>query len=94
MLELRPGTHRLKFIVDGEWKCSNELETALDIHGNLVNYIEVKQEGDVMEILSDVTRRNTISSSNNDSVVGGTGGGGSAAAAAAAAALREGKTLV
>lgn len=51
MLHLKLGTHRLKFIVDGEWRCSNELETALDVHGNLVNYIEVKAEGGVMDIL-------------------------------------------
>jgi hypothetical protein len=41
VLELPPGTHRLKFIVDDEWKCSNDLETATDPDGNLVNYIEV-----------------------------------------------------
>lgn len=41
MLELPPGTHRLKFIVDDEWKCSNDLETATDPDGNLVNYVEV-----------------------------------------------------
>ncbi|OZJ05599.1 hypothetical protein BZG36_01484 [Bifiguratus adelaidae] len=47
ILDLPPGTHRLKFIVDDEWKCSNELETATDPDGNLVNYIEV--EDDEME---------------------------------------------
>ena len=41
MLELPPGTHRLKFIVDDEWKCSNEMETATDPDGNLVNYLQV-----------------------------------------------------
>lgn len=41
VLELPPGTHRLKFIVDDEWKCSNDLETATDPDGNLVNYVEV-----------------------------------------------------
>jgi 5'-AMP-activated protein kinase regulatory beta subunit len=41
VLELPPGTHRLKFIVDDEWKCSNDLEAATDPDGNLVNYIEV-----------------------------------------------------
>lgn len=44
MLELPPGTHRLKFIVDDEWKCSNEMETATDPDGNLVNYLLVMDE--------------------------------------------------
>lgn len=44
MLELPPGTHRLKFIVDDEWKCSNEMETATDPDGNLVNYLQVMDE--------------------------------------------------
>ncbi|OAD72087.1 carbohydrate-binding module family 48 protein, partial [Phycomyces blakesleeanus NRRL 1555(-)] len=44
VLELPPGTHRLKFIVDDEWKCSNDLETATDPKGNLVNYIRVMDE--------------------------------------------------
>ncbi|OBZ90988.1 5'-AMP-activated protein kinase subunit beta-2 [Choanephora cucurbitarum] len=41
IIELPPGTHRLKFIVDDEWKCSNEMETATDPDGNLVNYLQV-----------------------------------------------------
>ncbi|ORE11724.1 AMPKBI-domain-containing protein [Rhizopus microsporus var. microsporus] len=44
VLELPPGTHRLKFIVDDEWKCSNDLETATDPDGNLVNYLQVMDE--------------------------------------------------
>ncbi|KAF8606848.1 AMPKBI-domain-containing protein [Ceratobasidium sp. AG-I] len=43
-VDLRPGTHRLKFIVDEQWKCANELPTAVDDGGNLVNYIEVTEE--------------------------------------------------
>ncbi|CEL62559.1 SNF1 protein kinase subunit beta-2 OS=Saccharomyces cerevisiae (strain ATCC 204508 / S288c) GN=SIP2 PE=1 SV=3 [Rhizoctonia solani AG-1 IB] len=42
-LDLRPGTHRLKFIVDDQWKCSDDLPTAVDDAGNLVNYIEVAE---------------------------------------------------
>jgi hypothetical protein len=41
LLQLPEGTNRLKFIVDGEWKCSNDLDSALDPTGNLVNYLEV-----------------------------------------------------
>ncbi|KAI7867795.1 hypothetical protein BDF14DRAFT_1799111 [Spinellus fusiger] len=44
VLELPSGTHRLKFIVDDEWKCSNDLETATDPDGNLVNYVQVLEE--------------------------------------------------
>ncbi|RUP39212.1 hypothetical protein BC936DRAFT_138373 [Jimgerdemannia flammicorona] len=46
ILDLPPGTHRLKFIVDDEWKCSADLETATDPDGNLVNYVEVGTEDD------------------------------------------------
>ncbi|CAG8503371.1 7555_t:CDS:2, partial [Cetraspora pellucida] len=50
ILTLPPGTHKLKFIVDDEWKCSNELSTATDPDGNLVNYLEVfEEEGDSMD---------------------------------------------
>ncbi|RIB10295.1 Carbohydrate-Binding Module Family 48 protein, partial [Gigaspora rosea] len=49
VLNLPPGTHKLKFVVDDEWKCSNELSTAIDPDGNLVNYLEVFEEGDSMD---------------------------------------------
>ncbi|KAG0375359.1 hypothetical protein BGX24_009219 [Mortierella sp. AD032] len=38
------GTHRIKFIVDDEWKCSTELSAATDAEGNLVNFLEVADE--------------------------------------------------
>ena len=44
VLNLPLGTHRLRFLVDGEWRCSNELATATDSAGNLVNYVEVVDE--------------------------------------------------
>ncbi|KAJ3025345.1 UNVERIFIED_CONTAM: hypothetical protein HDU68_007232 [Siphonaria sp. JEL0065] len=37
-------THRFKFIVDDEWKCSEDLPIASDSEGNLVNYLEVVDE--------------------------------------------------
>ncbi|CAG8435019.1 7256_t:CDS:2 [Diversispora eburnea] len=46
VINLSPGTHKLKFIVDDEWKCSNDLSTATDPDGNLVNYLEVYEEED------------------------------------------------
>ncbi|KAI8804373.1 5'-AMP-activated protein kinase beta subunit, interation domain-containing protein [Cladochytrium replicatum] len=44
VVDMPPGTHRFKFIVDDEWKCSEELPIASDPDGNLVNYLEVKDE--------------------------------------------------
>ncbi|KAG1458894.1 hypothetical protein G6F56_006285 [Rhizopus delemar] len=49
VLELPSGTHRLKFIVDDEWKCSNDLETATDPDGNLVNYLQVMDDDEEEE---------------------------------------------
>ncbi|KAF8333563.1 5'-AMP-activated protein kinase beta subunit, interation domain-containing protein [Cantharellus anzutake] len=40
-IRLPPGNHRLKFLVDDQWRCSDELPTATDNDGHLVNYIEV-----------------------------------------------------
>ena len=44
VLQLRPGTHHVKFIVDGEMQLSNDLETAADFTNILVNYIEVSAD--------------------------------------------------
>lgn len=41
VLKLSLGTHRFRFVVDGEMRCSNSLATATDSMGNLVNYLEV-----------------------------------------------------
>ncbi|KKK14076.1 snf1 kinase complex beta-subunit Gal83, partial [Aspergillus ochraceoroseus] len=43
-LNLRPGTHYLKFIVDGEMRVSDNLPTAVDFTNHLVNYIEVSAD--------------------------------------------------
>ncbi|EQL34619.1 hypothetical protein BDFG_03571 [Blastomyces dermatitidis ATCC 26199] len=43
-LQLRPGTHHLKFIVDGIMSTSDQLPTAVDFTNHLVNYIEVIPE--------------------------------------------------
>lgn len=40
-LHLPPGTHRLKFVVDDRWRVSNDLNTATDGDGTLVNYVEI-----------------------------------------------------
>ena len=41
MIQMPLGTHHLKFIVDNEWKCSDDLPTATDPQGNLINYLSV-----------------------------------------------------
>ena len=43
-LDLPPGTHHIKFIVDGEMQLSKELPTAVDYTNILVNYIEVSAD--------------------------------------------------
>lgn len=39
-LNLPPGTHRLKFNVDGEWRTSDHMAVATDSSGKFVNYID------------------------------------------------------
>ncbi|KAJ5109810.1 Immunoglobulin E-set [Penicillium argentinense] len=43
-LNLRPGTHHLKFIVDGEMRASDTLPTAVDFTNHLVNYMEISAD--------------------------------------------------
>lgn len=40
-IALPPGTHRFKFVVDNEVKCSSFIPTATDHSGHLVNYLEI-----------------------------------------------------
>jgi hypothetical protein len=46
ILQVRPGTHRFHFLVDGEWRTSNEFATAVDSEGNLLNYLEAEEYPD------------------------------------------------
>ncbi|KAI9837566.1 MAG: hypothetical protein M1819_007217 [Sarea resinae] len=41
VIQLPPGTHHLKFIVDGEMRTSDDMPTAVDYTNILVNYIEI-----------------------------------------------------
>ncbi|KAL3899267.1 MAG: hypothetical protein SGCHY_002166 [Lobulomycetales sp.] len=41
IVDLQPGTHKLKFIVDDEWKCSKDLPIITEDDGNMVNCITV-----------------------------------------------------
>ncbi|KAJ5903611.1 Immunoglobulin E-set [Penicillium tannophilum] len=43
-LNLRPGTHHLKFLIDGEMRASDDLPTAVDFTNHLVNYIEISAD--------------------------------------------------
>ncbi|KAJ6151050.1 Snf1 kinase complex beta-subunit Gal83 [Penicillium chermesinum] len=45
-LNLRPGTHHLKFLVNGDMRASDNLPTAVDFTNHLVNYIEISADDD------------------------------------------------
>ena len=38
---LRPGTHHVRFLVDGQWRVADDLPTAVDDQGSLANYIAI-----------------------------------------------------
>jgi len=44
VIHVRPGTHHIRFIVDGVMQCSKSLPTTVDFGNNLVNYIEVSAD--------------------------------------------------
>lgn len=43
-IHVRPGTHHVRFIVDGNMTTSPDLPTTVDFGNNLVNYIEVSAD--------------------------------------------------
>ncbi|KAI9714904.1 MAG: hypothetical protein M1820_000193 [Bogoriella megaspora] len=43
-LQLPPGTHHIKFIVDGDMRTSDHLPTAVDYTNILVNYLEISPD--------------------------------------------------
>jgi hypothetical protein len=52
IVQVPPGTHRFHFLVDGEWRISNEFSTAVDSEGNLLNYFEAAEcpDGEAYEL--------------------------------------------
>ncbi len=44
IVPVHPGTHHIRFIVDGNMNVSPELPTTVDFGNNLVNYIEVSSD--------------------------------------------------
>ena len=44
VIDMPPGEHQLKFIVDDVWKCSEDLPTIQDQDGNLVNVVKIDDE--------------------------------------------------
>ena len=44
VIHVRPGTHHIRFIIDGIMQCSPDLPTTVDFGNNLVNYIEVSAD--------------------------------------------------
>lgn len=59
ILQVRPGTHRFHFLVDGEWRISNDFATAVDSEGNLLNYLEASEYVDHEDF--DYSRSGSIS---------------------------------
>jgi 5'-AMP-activated protein kinase regulatory beta subunit len=49
IIDLPPGKHTIRFWVDNEWKCSDDLPTATDSSGNLVNFLNVSNQVDFMK---------------------------------------------
>ncbi|KAF5360570.1 hypothetical protein D9756_005064 [Leucocoprinus leucothites] len=41
-IHLLPGTHHVRFLVDDQWRVSDELPTAVDDSGSLANYVSVQ----------------------------------------------------
>lgn len=52
LIKLPPGNHRLKFVVDDQWRCADDLPTATDNDGHLVNYIEVASTSSASSVTS------------------------------------------
>ncbi|MCJ1307526.1 hypothetical protein MMC25_001172 [Agyrium rufum] len=48
-IDLPPGTHHARFLVDGEMQLSEGLPTAVDFNGILINYFEVNADDIVVE---------------------------------------------
>lgn len=46
VIHVSPAAYHLKFIVDDVWRCSDDLPTATDGAGHLVNYIDVRRRGE------------------------------------------------
>jgi 5'-AMP-activated protein kinase regulatory beta subunit len=63
IVDMPVGQHQLKFIVDDEWKCSQDFPVTTDDEGNVVNYIQVvDQDGrktidGLQDILNDTISR-------------------------------------
>ncbi|TFK23041.1 hypothetical protein FA15DRAFT_670872, partial [Coprinopsis marcescibilis] len=41
MVDLLPGTHHIRFLVDDQWRVADDLPTAVDDQGSLANYVAV-----------------------------------------------------
>jgi hypothetical protein len=44
IIDMPRGTHKFKFIVDSEWKCSEDFPVGNDEEGNLINFLKVQDE--------------------------------------------------
>ncbi|KAH7321453.1 5'-AMP-activated protein kinase beta subunit, interation domain-containing protein [Rhexocercosporidium sp. MPI-PUGE-AT-0058] len=50
IVHVKPGTHHIRFIVDGVMQCSKHIPTTVDFGNNLVNYIEVSADDIPQEV--------------------------------------------
>ena len=60
VLDLPPGTHHIKFIIDGDMRLSNDLPTSVDYTNALVNYIEVSADDIPEDYTDDAKTPDTI----------------------------------
>ncbi|GAA5986377.1 hypothetical protein JCM10908_003729 [Rhodotorula pacifica] len=92
LISLPPGPHRLKFIVDDEWKASKHLPVATDADGNLINYLQVNAVNSKLppNIWQPPVTSSTLSP---PSASAGAGAGTAAYNAAAAAAAAAGSAV-
>ena len=90
MLDLTPGTHQYKFIIDGQWRHDHTASTVLDNLGNVNNCIQISATRDDGPPPAPSTGAaagvGTPAGAAAAAAAGGVGGAGAAAAAAAAAA--------
>jgi 5'-AMP-activated protein kinase regulatory beta subunit len=61
VVDLPHGKHQIKFIVDDEWRCSDNLKLSQDKDGNRVNELVIQDEkgdfqGDGLDGLADITQ--------------------------------------
>lgn len=65
-VKLSPGHHRIVFVVDNNWRVSDDLQTATDDDGLMVNYVEVPKIGDKTEHAKEINNTRIITPQEDD----------------------------